>query len=111
MKSEKHKSYWLLEDENEDVSAIANAFEKEILSKCKGENVVINLLEHKSLNLPQLLIFLKLSNTHRGSGHSFIIANNALSTIDIPTEMVVVPSLQEAEDIIEIEEIERDLGI
>ena len=30
---------------------------------------------------------------------------------DIPEEMIVVPTLDEAGDIVEMEEIERDLGL
>ncbi|HAT63224.1 MAG TPA: ribonuclease Z, partial [Flavobacteriaceae bacterium] len=40
----------------------------------------------------------------------FVIVNNAINPDDIPDEMIVVPTLQEAADIIEMEEIERDLG-
>jgi hypothetical protein len=36
--------------------------------------------------------------------------NNAINFDDIPEEMIVVPTLEEARDIIEMEEIERDLG-
>jgi len=35
---------------------------------------------------------------------------NAIDLDDTPEEIVVVPTLQEAFDIIEMEEMERDLG-
>ena len=39
-----------------------------------------------------------------------MIVTNTVNPDDIPEELFVVPTLQEAEDIIEMEEIERDLG-
>jgi len=39
-----------------------------------------------------------------------VIVNNAVDIDEVPSEMTVVPTLQEAFDIVEMEEIERDLG-
>ncbi|HAV53877.1 MAG TPA: ribonuclease Z, partial [Aequorivita sp.] len=74
------------------------------------QNVVLNLLKYEDLELPQLLQFLKTSNLHRKTKQSFVIVNDAIDIDDVPFEMIVVPTLQEAGDIIEMEEIERDLG-
>ena len=41
---------------------------------------------------------------------TFVNVSEGINLDDIPEEMVVVPTLQEAQDIIEIENIERDLG-
>lgn len=73
-------------------------------------NVVIDLLEYDQLSLAQLLLFLETSNQHRKQKKSFVMINTALESDVIPYELIVVPTLQEAEDIIEMEEIERDLG-
>ncbi len=82
----------------------------QVPEKYKGQNVVLNLLKYEDLDLPQLLLFLKTSDLHRKTKQSFVIVNDALEIEEIPFEMIVVPTLQEAEDIIEMEEIERDLG-
>jgi len=60
--------------------------------------------------LEELLHFLKLSNYHRATKHSFVIVNDAIDIDDVPMEMIVVPTILEAGDIVEMEEIERDLG-
>ena len=62
------------------------------------------------LTLEQLLFFLPVSNEHRSNKRSFVILNDALNPDDIPQEIIVVPTLIEAGDIIEMEEIERKLG-
>ncbi len=110
MKIDNHKNFVVLEDEKDDIIDFASFIESQIPSKYKGQNVVLNLLNYNSLELPQLLQFLKTSNLHRKTKQSFVIVNDAIEVDDIPYEMIVVPTLQEAEDIIEMEEIERDLG-
>ncbi len=110
MKIENHPNFVVLEDEKDDLTDFASFIETQIPSKYKGQNVVLNLMKYENLELPQLLLFLKVSNLHRKSKHSFVIVNDAIDVDEVPYEMIVVPTLQEAQDIIEMEEIERDLG-
>lgn len=110
MKIENYPNYVVLADEKEDISDFASFIESQIPSKYKGQNVILNLLKYDSLDLQELLLFLKVSNLHRKTKQSFVIVNDTISIDEIPYEMIVVPTLQEAEDIIEMEEIERDLG-
>lgn len=110
MKIENHPNFVVLEDEKATIMDFASLIESEVPVKYKGKNVVLNLLNYNSFELPQLLLFLKTSNLHRKTKQSFVIVNDAIEIDDIPFEMIVVPTLQEAADIIEMEEIERDLG-
>lgn len=110
MKIENHPNFVVLEDEKDDIIDFASFIESQVPSKYKGQNVVLNLLKYDSLSLPELLQFLKTSNLHRKTKHSFVIVNDAIDIDEVPYELVVVPTLQEAEDIVEMEEIERDLG-
>lgn len=110
MKIENHPNYVVLSDDRDDVKDFASFIATQVPNKYKGQNVVIDLLKYKTLQLPELLLFLETSNSHRKAKHSFVIVNNGIEIDDIPMEMVVVPTLQEAGDIIEMEEIERDLG-
>jgi hypothetical protein len=110
MKINKHKSYLVFEDEREGISNFATYLERIISEKYDEHNLVIDLLKYNQLNLPQLLLFLRISNYHRATKHSFVLVNDAISIDDIPDEMIVVPTLEEAGDVIEMEDIERDLG-
>jgi len=110
MKIENKENLVILTDEQNNIKDFASFLEYQIPNKFKGQNVVLNLLDYKDLSLPDLLLFLKVSNLHRKTKHSFVIVNNAIPVDDIPMEMTVVPTLQEGEDIVEMEEIERDLG-
>ena len=71
---------------------------------------IVDLLKYDTLSLEQLLVFLKLSNLHRANKKSFVFVNTSIDYDLIPDEIIVVPTIQEAEDIISMEEIERDLG-
>lgn len=109
MISENHKNYILLRDEQDDIKDFAQ-FLPYIFDQFKGKNVIVDLLQYNAASLNDLLLFLELSNAHRATKQSFVMVNAALSIDDIPEELMVVPTLQEAQDVIDMEEIERDLG-
>jgi hypothetical protein len=73
-------------------------------------NIIIDLLHHKDLTLHDVKLFLPLSKQHKKAKKSFIIVISDLDYNAVPDKLTVVPSLLEAQDIIEMEEIERDLG-
>lgn len=109
MISKEKDNYVLLKDEHDDACGFAKFLTK-IFGQFSSQNVVIDMLEYEDLQLEQLLCFLELSNQHRSSKQSFIIVNKAVHIDRIPEELMVVPTLQEAEDVVQMEEIERDLG-
>ena len=79
--------------------------------RIKDDHLIINLFSFSSLNANDLLEFLHLSNTHRGRSKSFVLVTKKVPYDEAPDEICVVPTLQEARDIIEMEEIERDLEL
>lgn len=109
MKVTEKKGYKILEDEKDNVAEFASFLES-MHKNFKDDNVVIDILKYGELELQELLKFLKLSNKHRQGKKSFIIANDAINIDHVPEELIVVPTLDEAGDIIQMEEIERDLG-
>jgi len=110
MKIDNHDNFVVLEDEQNNLKKFASFLEFQIPNKFKKQNVIINLLAIKELSLDDLLFFLKVSDIHRATKHSFVLVNDTINPDDLPDEMTVVPTLQEAEDIVEMEDIERELG-
>ncbi len=110
MKIDVTPKYTVLADERDDAVAFAQYLERIVPEKYETHNLVIDLLKYDKLQLDELLKYLKLSNYVRSTKHSFVIVNNAIDVDDIPFELILVPTLQEAADIVEMEEIERDLG-
>ena len=82
-----------------------------IYPKLKNNNFIITLSSIQKIQTADIIEFLQLSNTHRASKQSFVIVTDNIDLDDVPDEIVVVPTMQEAYDIIEMEEMERDLGI
>ncbi|MGS2761158.1 ribonuclease Z [Sinomicrobium sp. M5D2P9] len=81
----------------------------EAYDKIKGDNVVVNLFSLDAVTTEDLLEFLEISNKHRGAKKTFVLVTDKVNYNEVPDELVVVPTLREAHDIIEMEEIERDL--
>jgi len=79
--------------------------------KIIANNIIINLTSFKEVSADQLATFLDISSQHKKTNKSFVLVSDKVGYDDIPETLVLVPSLQEAHDIIEMEEIERDLGI
>ncbi len=81
-----------------------------LYERFKNDNVIISLTSLKPIALTEIVEFLKISNTHRKAKNSFVIVTDKVNFDDMPDELVVVPTMQEAFDVIEMEEMERDLG-
>ena len=79
--------------------------------RLKNDHIILNLFSFERLDANDLLEFLELSNQHRAAMKSFVLVSKKVTYDDIPEEICLVPSIQEAKDIIEMEEIERDLDL
>ncbi|MBT8237807.1 MAG: ribonuclease Z [Croceitalea sp.] len=77
----------------------------------KHDNIIINLFSFDKLTANDVLEFLDISNKHRKSKKSFVLVTDKVSYEEVPESICVVPTIQEAKDIIEMEEIERDLDL
>ncbi len=103
------KSTTVITQEKKTISELVTGIEK-IHETIKNNNIIVNLFSLSNAKASDLKEFSLLSRKHRETKHSFVIVNKAVSIDDIPEELEVVPTLVEAHDIIEMEEIERDLG-
>jgi hypothetical protein len=81
-----------------------------LYNRFKNDNIIVNLTSLRPLISQDVIEFLQISNQHRNAKHSFVIVTNKVNVDDMPDELVVVPTLQEAYDVIEMEDMERDLG-
>ena len=81
-----------------------------LYERFKNDNLIVNLTSLNKIPSGQIVEFLQISNKHRKAKHSFVIVTDKVELDEMPDEIVVVPTLQEAYDIIEMEEMERDLG-
>ena len=73
-------------------------------------NMIIDISLHKKLSVKDLNSFLPLSKIHKKAKKSFIIIADDIDFNSVSDKLTVVPTNLEAHDMIEMEEIERDLG-
>lgn len=95
------------------IASTENSF-SEFITAFKAENLenhtIVELSENLNTTLNDLSLFLNVAANHRSNGMSFVVICNGIDIDDIPDKINVVPTLHEAEDVLEMEEIERDLG-
>ncbi|MDN6281025.1 MAG: ribonuclease Z, partial [Psychroflexus sp.] len=70
----------------------------------------LDLSKSKISEISDLLHLIALSTQHKMTKKSFVIVTDLVDIDKVPEELAVAPSLQEAYDVIEMEDIERDLG-
>lgn len=104
------ESQIIISQENISIDIFLQNLEKEY-PKLKNDNLVVDLLGFTKLTPYNVLSFLEISNRHKKNGKSFVLVSAKVSYDDVPEEINLVPTLQEARDVVEMEEIERDLGI
>ncbi len=96
--------------EKKTITEFIEAFKAEY-AKFEQNNIIVNLFSLEDLKIKDILPFQGISDSHKTTYHSFVIVSNKLNFDDVPAGLDVVPTLQEAHDLIEMEEIERDLGL
>lgn len=75
-----------------------------------SSNLILDITHDKSVDLNSIQSFLDLSKKHKKQKKSFVLVADGIDFNEVPDSILVVPTVLEAHDIIEMEEIERDLG-
>lgn len=100
----------IITQERDSITELAKKLQV-LYNRFMNDNIIVNLTSLRPLISQDIVEFLQISNQHRNAKHSFIIVTDKVNVDEIPDELVVVPTLHEAYDVIEMEEMERDLGI
>ena len=99
----------LLKDE-ENVFRNYIIFLEEAGQELEDHNLVLDLQEVEEMDLAKLLSLLPYSERQKQGGKSFVVITTDVEIDEVPENLSIVPTLGEAEDLIQMEEIERDLG-
>jgi len=99
----------ICKNSEESIELFFNQF-SENYSNFANNNIIIEFSDNKGEEKENILLFLQYSVQHQNNGMSFVLVMNGINVDDFPDEITIVPSLTEAKDIIEMENIERDLG-
>lgn len=108
MKQIEETLYIGLVKEKEELAAFATLVEEKV-AEGPERNIVVDLRGEDDLKPAHLLRFVSISDAHRERGRSFVVVTDKVGIDEVPEELIITPTLQEAKDLIEMEEIERDL--
>ena len=109
MKVEEHGHTTIVRDTQGDAQALLMKLIHEHKT-FEVRNLVVDISSDKKLSMKALSQFRTIAKQHRKGKKSFVIVAEGIDFTAVPDDLVVVPTLLEAHDIIEMEEIERDLG-
>ena len=76
----------------------------------QGQNLILDISHDKAISTADLAHFKDLAKSHKKAKKSMIIVTDTVDFNKVPNYLNVVPSVLEAHDMIEMDEIERDLG-
>lgn len=107
MKIEDKDSIIVVHIEAESLSELALLIEEQ-LTNFSQKNIIVNL-EENEVRPSGLIPFEPMANKQMNNKKSFVIVAD-IDFDEVDDAIIVVPTLQEAFDIIEMDEIERDLG-
>lgn len=109
MKITKKDTFTLISsDENSFREFYESFLQKE--KEFKNEHLVLEISEKINPNTEDFLLFLSIAHRKQQNGTSFVIINSNVNVDNFPEDFNIVPTLIEAEDILEMEAIERELG-
>ncbi|MBW3519713.1 ribonuclease Z [Flavobacterium sp. NKUCC04_CG] len=106
----KEKGHTLVIKKSEDTITEFIAKVKTQYETLKKHNLIFDLSQEPVLELESLNQFLELVSMQTENKKSLVLVMSSVNYNDFDEELIIVPSVQEAHDIIEMDEIERDLG-
>ena len=107
MNVEKKENYTLISSDEDSFSDFCTSFLK-LEKDCKEEHLVLQISNNINITEEEFSLF--LINLKKEPGKSFVIVYNNVNIDNLPQSLNIVPTLLEAEDILGMEAIERELG-
>ena len=109
MKIEKKDNYTFISSNENSFSEFYKSFLSEV-SKLAKEHLILEISDEFDTKKEDFLLFLSIATKKKENGTSFVIVNKTMNMDDFPENFNIVPTLIEAEDILEMEAMERELG-
>jgi hypothetical protein len=107
MQTEKKSSYTLITSNENSFSEFYTAFLEKGITK---DHIIIQFSDAFNITKKNLSLFLDFARSKKENGTSFVVVTTEVDIDDFPETFNIVPTLSEAEDILEMEAIERELG-
>ena len=99
----------IIKDTEGDIGAFLDKINGQY-SSFKEHNLILDISHDKSVDVKSIKIFSDLIKQHKKEKKSLVFVVKDLDYNKVPVSITVVPTQLEAQDLIEMDEIERDLG-
>lgn len=109
MKIKRKINYTYIKPSTNFVQLFYNSFIKKY-PVLKQNHLIIDFSKIINIKTQELLLFLDISDVHKKNNLSFILVSSTAEIDELPHELNVVPTVLEAEDLLEMDNIERELG-
>ncbi|OSY88210.1 hypothetical protein WH52_05345 [Tenacibaculum holothuriorum] len=109
MKIEDKEGYILINSEGNSFDVFFKKFEKEH-TNFEENHLIVHISPEINSNEKNISLFLSYADLHQQNGTSFVLICQNVDVDVFPETFNIVPTLVEAEDVIEMENIQRDLG-
>lgn len=106
---EKRHNYTYIKADEQSFAEFYTAFKKSEAS-FESEHLILEISDKLNSTNEEISLFLSVSKLHQAQKKSFVVVCSSVDIDNFPEEFNIVPTLIEAEDVIEMEAIERDLG-
>lgn len=103
------EKYLLIKSTEKTFEEFNENFQKK-LDIISENHIILDLSNLNTIKKEDFLLFLDISKLKKQNGTSFVIVSRMANADDYPDFFNVVPTFTEAEDILEMEAIERELG-
>jgi hypothetical protein len=110
MQIEKKEKYTLISSNENSFIDFYNSFIKKI-QNYNDEHIFLKFSDKINVKKEDFLLFLETSIQKKENKTSFVIISNNINVDDFPENFNIVPTLIEAEDILDMENMERELGL
>ena len=109
MKIDQNSKYTLLYADEENIKVFLEKLNNE-LDNLKKENIIVTFSDNFKRKKEDFLLFLDIAAHKKELGTSFVLVYKDIDADDYPEDFNIVPTLTEAEDILDMEAMERELG-
>ncbi len=109
MNIEKKIDYTHIKVDEKTFSEFYSAYKK-METQLSAEHIIIEFSDNLNSTNEEISLFLNVSKLHQKQKTSFVIVSSSADIDEFPEDFNIVPTLGEAEDVLEMEAIERDLG-
>ena len=109
MKIKNNDNHILVSSETTDFAVFLKEF-KQKHTNFIGKNLIIELSENINASEKDIFVFLDYAQQFQENGTSFVVVFKNVDVDSFPETFNIAPTLQEARDVIEMEDIQRDLG-